>query len=152
MRALVLQRPAWLGQPMPGNLRVVARTGDLIRQHGAQGGKEVFLKSPEYAALRQESPDAAASNLAQFDHPRAEETVIKLVRIPNDAPCKDHAWKSVKAPTLVLANRVDPVHPYSFGETLAREIPGEVGGHTEIDWHRAPAPTLVKQKTLFGLP
>ncbi|NUM54048.1 MAG: alpha/beta fold hydrolase [Candidatus Hydrogenedentes bacterium] len=124
VRALVLQRPAWLGQPMPANLRVLVLIGELIREHGAQRGKEVFRATPEYAALQKESPDTAASNLAQFDHPRADETAIKLIRIPNDAPCADRAWKAIKVPTLVLANRVDPVHPYAFGETLAKEIPG----------------------------
>ena len=29
-------------------------------------------------------------------------------------------------PTLVLANRQDVVHPFEFGEVLAREIPGAV--------------------------
>ncbi|MBM3290834.1 MAG: alpha/beta fold hydrolase [Candidatus Hydrogenedentes bacterium] len=124
VRALVLQRPAWLGQPIPDNLRVLVQIGEMIRAHGARRGKELFLASPEYAALERESPDTAASNLAQFDHLRAEETCAKLVRIPHDAPCADRAWTAVRVPTLVIANRVDPVHPYAFGETLAREIPG----------------------------
>lgn len=124
VKALVLQRPAWLGQPMPDNLRVLVKIGELIREHGAQKGKEIFKTLPEYAALEKESPDTAASNLAQFDHPRAEETAIKLLRIPNDAPCADREWKKVKAPTLVIANRVDAMHPFAFGEQLAREISG----------------------------
>jgi len=156
VRALVLQRPAWLGQPMPGNLRVLVMIGELIRQHGAQAGKKLFKASPEYAALEHESSDAAASNLAQFDHPRAEETAIKLVRIPNDAPCKDRAWKSVKAPTLVLANRVDLIHPYSFGETLARDIPGakfaEVTSKSiSVERHTADVRAQIED-FIFGLP
>jgi len=124
VRALVLQRPAWLGQPMPENLRGLVQIGEAIRTHGAKHGKEIYAASPEYRALERESPDTAASGLAQFDHPRAEETAVKLVRIPNDAPCAGHAWKSVSVPTLVLACRVDPVHPFAFGETIARETPG----------------------------
>lgn len=120
---LVLQRPAWLDQPLPENLRVLAHIGGLIRDHGAERGKEIFKVSPEYAALQQQSLDAAASNLAQFDHPRAEECVVRLLRIPNDAPCTGRAWKTIKVPTLVLATRMDPIHPYSYGETLAREMP-----------------------------
>jgi hypothetical protein len=27
-------------------------------------------------------------------------------------------------PTLVLANHHDPIHPWEFGQELAREIPG----------------------------
>ena len=123
VRGLVLQRPAWLGAPMPDNLRVVSLMGDLIMKHGAQKGKELFLKTREYAALQRESLDAAASAIAQFDHPRAEETVARLLRIPHDAPCAGPAWRAIKVPTLVLASRMDPLHPFAFGETLAREIP-----------------------------
>ncbi len=124
VKALIVQRPAWLGQPMPDNLRVLVAIGELIREHGAPRGKEIFKTLPEYAALEKESPDTAASNLAQFDHPRAEETAIKLLRIPNDAPCADREWKKVKVPTLVIANRVDAMHPFAYGEQLAKEIPG----------------------------
>ena len=31
-------------------------------------------------------------------------------------------WREVKAPVLVMANRQDPIHPFEFGEILAREI------------------------------
>ena len=123
VRGLVLQRPAWLDQPLPDNLRVLARIGELIRDHGVEQGKKIFMESPEYAVLQKQSLEAAASNLAQFDHPRAQETVVRLLRIPNDAPCTGRAWKSIRVPTLVLATRMDPVHPFSFGESLAREIP-----------------------------
>ncbi len=30
---------------------------------------------------------------------------------------------TINVPVLVLANRQDPIHPFEFGETLAREIP-----------------------------
>lgn len=124
--ALVLQRPAWLDQPMPGHLRVLVYIGELIQRHGARRGREIFRASPEYTALLRDSPDVAASCLGQFDHPRAEETVVKLLRIPRDAPCGNRAWTSIRVPTLVLANRMDPVHPFEYGEILAREIPGAV--------------------------
>ncbi len=72
-----------------------------------------------------ESSDTANSLLMQFASPRAEECVVRLERIPLDFPNADRAdWKKVAVPTLVLANRQDPIHPYSYGETLSREIPG----------------------------
>ena len=30
---------------------------------------------------------------------------------------------AIGVPTLILANRQDPIHPFAFGETLARAIP-----------------------------
>ena len=76
-------------------------------------------------AVLRESPESAASLLGQLDHPRAEETVVKLERIPVDAPLRDlREVERVGVPTLVLANRQDPIHPFAYGEALARTIPG----------------------------
>jgi pimeloyl-ACP methyl ester carboxylesterase len=125
LRGLVLSRPAWLDRPDPENLSVLKLVATLIRMHGAQEGREHFLKTTEYASIMDQSPDVAQSLLGQFEHPRAVETVAKLERIPMDAPCRDRSgWASIAVPTLVLANRQDPVHPFEYGETLAAAIPG----------------------------
>lgn len=125
--ALILSRPAWLDAPTPPNLEPLMEAGRLIRQHGAAEGLRRFKASPRFEAILRESPDVAASLLGQFEHPRAEECVARLERIPRDAPCKDRsAWRSIQAPTLVMANRQDPVHPISYGEELARLIPGAI--------------------------
>jgi pimeloyl-ACP methyl ester carboxylesterase len=97
----------------------------LIRKHGAQQGAELLQTRRLYQDCLRQSTDVAASLLRQFTLPRAEETVIKLERIPRYAPSytlKD--LRSLSVPTLVLANRQDPVHPYEFGKALARLIPG----------------------------
>lgn len=125
IRGLVLSRPAWLDQPDPENLAILKRIAALIREHGPRGGRERFLGSEDYASMVSESPDVAQSLLSQFEHPRAEETVAKLERIPADAPCRDRdAWRTIAVPTLVLANRQDPIHPFAYGEILAAAIPG----------------------------
>jgi pimeloyl-ACP methyl ester carboxylesterase len=97
----------------------------LIRRHGALKGSEIFQLSALYKNVLQQSPLTAQSLVGQFLHPRAEETVALFERIPLDAPSLDRAgWRVIKAPTLVLANRQDPIHPFEYGEILAREIPG----------------------------
>ena len=122
--ALVLSRPAWLDEPHEANVRRFAQIARLIREHGAREGHELYLRSDDYADLRRLSPDVAESLQRQFLHPRAEETVVKLERIPPDAPNRDrHEWKTIAAATLVIANRQDPIHPFEFGETLAELIP-----------------------------
>ena len=122
---LVLSRPAWLDGPRPENAAVFTQIAQLIRQHGARRGREEFLKSAAYKKIQSEVPDAAISLLNQFNHPRAEETVIKLERIPGDAPNRDLAELArIRVPTLVLANRQDPIHPFEYGEIVARSIPG----------------------------
>ncbi len=122
---LVLSRPAWLDEPFPADRNAFLKIAKLLRQHGAIRGADLFKETKEYQKCLRESPDAAESLLGQFSHPRAEETVVKLERIPLHIPAhKREDWTSITVPTLVLANRQDPIHPYEFGETLARLIPG----------------------------
>jgi len=122
---LVLSRPAWLEGPRPENAAVFTQIAQLIRQHGARRGREEFLKSDRFREIQGELPDTANSLLNQFNHPRAEETVVKLERIPGDAPNRDLAELArIRVPTLVLANRLDAIHPFEYGEVLARSIPG----------------------------
>jgi pimeloyl-ACP methyl ester carboxylesterase len=61
----------------------------------------------------------------QFTHPRAQETVIKLQRLPKDVPHPNRQeWGRISLPTLILANHSDPLHPFKIAETLAAAIPG----------------------------
>jgi len=121
---LVLSRPAWLDRPFPENVAIFSQIARLIREHGAKQGKEIFQQSLIYQKLRAEFPDTSNSLSAQFDHPRAEETVAKLERIPNDAPVDTlEKLSRIGVPTLVLANKRDPIHPFEFGEILAKAIP-----------------------------
>ena len=124
VRGLVLSRPAWLDQPLPPNSQQFHWIASLIRQHGPARGLEVFKQSALYAELAQTAPDSAQSLCKQFEHPRAEETVIKLERIPNDAPNRDRsAWAAIGVPALVLANRQDPIHPFEYGSIIAKTLP-----------------------------
>ena len=123
--ALILSRPAWLDAPFPENVRIFPALARLIRDHGARRGLELFEASPEYKAAFDESPDVAQSLLGQFASPRAEDAVARLERIPRDSPCRHRdEWRLIRVPTLVLANRQDPVHPFEYGEVLAAAIPG----------------------------
>jgi len=122
---LVLSRPAWLDAPHPWNVQMFTLISGLIREHGAKKGHEMFKQTGEYRDTLRQWPDAANALALQFDNPQAEAGAIRLERIIKDAPCRDRrAWASIRVPTLVLANRLDPVHPYEFGEEYARLIPG----------------------------
>ncbi len=121
---LVLLRPAWVDRPRSQNVSVFSEIAQLIRRYGAKLGREKFIQTKTYRDIQREFPNTADSFSGQFNHPRAEETVIKLERIPNDAPNSSlEELAGIRVPTLVLANRQDPVHPFEYGETLARVIP-----------------------------
>lgn len=124
-RALILSRAAWLTEPLPVNLTVFPKIAGLIREYGAQRGKELFASTAEYQTALQSSPANAASLMLQFLRERADETFAMLESIPNDVPAPDIAsWKKVDFPTLVLACRNDLLHPFEYGQVLARKIPG----------------------------
>ncbi len=125
LQGLVLLRPAWLDAPNARNANIFGLIARLLREHGAKAGLEQFRANSVYSAMAAESSDSAASLLALFEDPRALETVAKLEQIPADAPNRDRKeWGRISVPTLVLANRQDPIHPFEFGQVLAREIPG----------------------------
>jgi pimeloyl-ACP methyl ester carboxylesterase len=121
---LVLLRPAWLEIPTVANADLFNLIARMIRDHGPEAGLEIFKHTESYRSLSNESSDVADSLAGLFQDPRAVETVARLERVPQDAPNHDRAeWRKISAPTLVLANRCDPIHPFTFGEVLAREIP-----------------------------
>ncbi len=143
VRALVLSRPAWLDGPVPENVRIYALLARLIRQWGAAQGLERFRTTSEYQAMQRESPDCAQSLIGQFEQPRAEEFVARLERLASDTPvrtCED--YRTIRAPSLILGNRQDPIHPWSHAETLAQLIPGArlrelTPKSVSLDAHRA---------------
>jgi pimeloyl-ACP methyl ester carboxylesterase len=122
---LVLSRPAWLDQSRADNLGVFSQLAQFIRKYGAWEGAQRYQQIDAFQQVLKVSPDNANSLLAQFAHPRADETVAKLERIPAYVPRHTRAdWRRIKVPTLVLANRQDEIHPFDFGEVLANEISG----------------------------
>ena len=121
---LVLSRPAWLDQSRADNMNVFSTIAEFIRKYGAWEGAKRYQETEAYQHVLKVSPDNANSLLSQFAHPRAEETVAKLERIPAHAPKNTREdWKRIRVPTLVIVNRQDAIHPFEFGETLAATIP-----------------------------
>jgi pimeloyl-ACP methyl ester carboxylesterase len=122
---LIQSRPAWLAAPNPRNVAWFGEIARLIREYGPRSGRTLFRQSATYREVLAESPDVAQSMLNQFDNPRADATVVTLDRIREDAPCSSlEQLANLHVPTLVMANRQDPVHPFAYGETLAAAIPG----------------------------
>lgn len=122
---LVLSRPAWLEDPCPWNVRMFSRIAALLREHGPVAGLAEFQQSAEYAEALARWPDVANSLALQFQSPGVTERAPRLERIIRGRPHPDRqAWAGVRVPTLVLGNRLDPIHPFAYAEELARVIPG----------------------------
>jgi pimeloyl-ACP methyl ester carboxylesterase len=122
---LVLSRPAWIGGPLARNVQLYAMIARLIRDLGATSGLKEFRKSPEFEVIDRESPDCARSLIGQFEQPRAEECVARLERLAADSPClRDRSdYERIEAPTLILGNQQDPIHPWVLAEKLSQLVP-----------------------------
>jgi len=124
VRGLVQSRPAWTDRPHPWNVHIFTLISRLIDEDGPRRGQEIFRESAEYKEAAERWPDVARSLLGQFEDPGVKETACKFSRIIQDRPCDSlEQLRSIQAPTLVLANGQDPIHPLEFGPLLARQIP-----------------------------
>jgi pimeloyl-ACP methyl ester carboxylesterase len=122
---LVLSRPASLDRPNSFNQKMFALIAELIKTAGPEEGLRLFQQLPEFKEIERGFPDTAHSLSNQFKHPRAREMAAQLSSIPNDSPLRDiEQARSIACPTLILANKKDPIHPCEFGVRLAEAIPG----------------------------
>ncbi|MSU36558.1 MAG: alpha/beta hydrolase [Pedosphaera sp.] len=125
VRGLVLSRPAWLDTLRTEGFEIFGFIARLIRRYGAFQGAIRFQESHEFQRIRDKSPDNALSLLAQFAHPRAEETVAKLERLPLYQPAHPASrWEKIGVPTLILGSREDLIHPWASAVEYAHRIPG----------------------------
>jgi pimeloyl-ACP methyl ester carboxylesterase len=128
---LVLARPAWLARPMPR--RIIAlfdlvasalRELDCSIDEGLHWSRKLEA-NPAFSAIARSYPDTAWSLRRQFTAERAVDGVARLERLPRDRPCTDlRQLEVLDVPTLVVAHRHDPIHPFAYGRILADAIPG----------------------------
>ncbi|WP_382309372.1 alpha/beta fold hydrolase [Herbiconiux sp. UC225_62] len=123
--SLTLVRPAFDEHPLPENLRVMALIGDILQTSYGATGKRTLSATPEFRAVAAVSPLGAASLLAQFDDPRAQQRSERLRSVPkNTAYGSPIELGTLSTSTLVIGTDRDPVHPLALAGTWARAIPG----------------------------
>ncbi|MCH2209738.1 MAG: alpha/beta hydrolase [Fuerstiella sp.] len=122
---LVPSRPAWLAGPNYENAKLFTDIADLICDLGPARGREQFCRSQVYTTMMAESPDCAGSLAGQFDGQSPVERAVRLRHIPQDAPYDQLSELTrICVPTLVMANRQDPIHLFHYGQTIAEQIDG----------------------------
>jgi pimeloyl-ACP methyl ester carboxylesterase len=131
---LVLARPAWLDRPMPtrtvglfdllaGLLRELAFS--IATDEGLDWAWRKLEHDAAFAAITRGFTDTAWSLRNQLAAERAVDGVARLERFPRDRPVADlRQLAALHVPTLVLAHRQDPIHPFAYGWRLAQAIPG----------------------------
>jgi pimeloyl-ACP methyl ester carboxylesterase len=125
VHALVIVRPAWLNQPLPGNLLAFPEVARLLRAEGPVRGRAILQESRQYREIEAISPSGAASLLGQFDQPGAVARARRLEEMPSSVPYQDpRSLGTLSAPVLVIGAPNDPVHPIGYAEELASLVPG----------------------------
>ncbi len=121
---LVLARPAWVDLPSLKTQAAYLAVADVLRQHGLKDGLAAMQLRPEYLDLAAASPDNAKSILSYFSRPRPETTIALLSRISAHYPgVPKQEIAKISAPTLVIGNGEDVVHPLAYARALVELIP-----------------------------
>jgi pimeloyl-ACP methyl ester carboxylesterase len=124
VRALVLNRPAWLDTPNPPNLAFALILADLIERHGAERAMAVFEETDYYQNLKIVSPGTADSFRGVLDGAQGDALVAAYRAITASTPLRSMKQLSqLKMPSLVIGNHNDPIHPFSIAEAWARGLP-----------------------------
>jgi pimeloyl-ACP methyl ester carboxylesterase len=120
---LVLLRPAWRDRPEPTNLAVFPILAQYLRRWGGDGVAG-FVREPEYLRIAALSSDNAASLRRQFEASRPIERAVVLELIfHSPLGYAREALRLVSAPTLIVGNGEDAMHPIEIARDLARWIP-----------------------------
>ena len=117
---LILARPAWEDKPQEDFIRESFKEiyTSLI-DNSVEIAKQNYVKTEIFNKLNSLSKYAGDSLIGQFNYPYVKETSLKFVKIPSDAPNYNREeWRDIKIPTLILANKEDPIHPYEYGKLL----------------------------------
>lgn len=121
VKGLVLVRPAWLDEPQPACLEVLAELADYVDQ---PNGDAAFQQTDSFRSFHAQSPEAAASVLGQFHRQQGQHTARIFRSMIGDTPFFElEDLADLDMPSLVLACEDDPLHPFAFGQTIADHLP-----------------------------
>jgi pimeloyl-ACP methyl ester carboxylesterase len=122
---LVLSRPAWLDAANPPHLFVFPVIAKLVAELGLEQARREFEQTGFYKDLRKDYPASAESLSGLFATQNREALMASFQAIPASIPVDSlERFRAVDIPTLVLANRSDPIHPFELAEALANKLPG----------------------------
>lgn len=122
VQGLALVRPAWTDGPMKPEVRDLF---ELLARYLKRRDEEGFLATPEYAHLKAISAYAAEAFSGNFRNEVSLRNYRKFILLPAQAPFDDLGMlQGIAMPVDVIACKNDLMHPFEYGEILARHIPG----------------------------
>jgi pimeloyl-ACP methyl ester carboxylesterase len=124
VRGLVIARPAWSTAAAPPNMAPNAEVGELLFRLPSEEARGAFLAGATAKRLAAEAPDNLVSLTGFFSRQPFAVTSALLRLISASGPDVSAAQlKAIAVPTLVIANRMDRIHPIALAEEIAGLIP-----------------------------
>jgi pimeloyl-ACP methyl ester carboxylesterase len=124
VKALILNRPAWLDKPNPPNLSSLTMIARLIENFGLARARLKLERTELYGDLKKTYPATAKSLTDLFLNQNSDALIGCLKSIPFSGPVDSlDKVATLSVPSLVLGSRDDPLHPFELAETLAKAIP-----------------------------
>ncbi|EOH91769.1 alpha/beta fold hydrolase [Enterococcus pallens] len=122
---LILSRPAWEDRPQePAIQEAFQQIYTILQDDTILTKKAAYRETRIYQQMDELAHYAGDTLLGQFDYAYTKKTSEKLVRIPKDCPNSDREeWRRISVPTLILASKQDPIHPFNYGVLLSQYIP-----------------------------
>ncbi len=148
VRALILVRPAWLAEPNPPNLAIIARIGRWLETEGPDAARTRLHADPLYADMLATNPNAAASLATLLDFPPARAGVLyDMVAHAPFGAMSDLA--RIDIPSLVISTDADPLHPTPMAHAIAAALP-RAEHHATPPRYLAPAPHTAAVRALVN--
>ena len=124
VRGLVIARPAWSTRPAPPNMQPNAEVGALLARAPRGAARDAFLAGATAKRLAAEAPDNLASLTGFFTRDPQSVTAALLQSISAGGPgVTEDQLRALAVPTVVIASRMDSVHPMALAEEIAAIIP-----------------------------
>lgn len=121
---LILVRNAWLDGPMRDQIR---RWYQQVAEYLRNGDKQGFIKTDIFKEITEIAPGTAETFLGLFHDPASLRYPEKYEIMPAQRPIKSmEELRNIHAHTLILSNKQDPIHEYSFGAYYQKYIPNAI--------------------------
>ncbi len=121
---LVLVAPPPLAETIGPAAQLFGAFATLIETQGLERAVEAAMQLPVLAALKEGQPDEYEQmrDWLLSQHPRA--VVLAIRGLFDGAALPEERFHEIRAPTLIVGHRDDPIHPLSSAEKLHAAIAG----------------------------
>jgi pimeloyl-ACP methyl ester carboxylesterase len=127
VKALIIARPAWVGEGAPSNCVPNAEVGRLLSRLPPEEAKKAFLETITAKEFASAAPDNLGSLTSFFSREPIAVTAALLTRIAGDGPGITEAQLGgLRVPALIIATEQDAIHPLAHAERLHALIPNSV--------------------------